>query len=222
LVFTKPARPGKVKTRLVGELTAVQAAALHAAFLSDLLQRLAKRPFSVRVLWSLDPDETPPPGVAGSFAQQGDSLGDRLFLGLAAALEEYPVAAAIGSDHPDLDPARIEAAFAALEAGHDLVLGPAEDGGFYLIGAGPRGFAPGLFDDVRWSSETVYRQVTANAAALGLDLHALDVAPDVDTPADLERLAVDLAADPAIAPRTYRLLSAWGRVPVTASEGGRR
>lgn len=214
LVFTKPARPGKVKTRLVGELTEIQAAALHATFLSDLLNRMHDGRFDIWVWWALAPSEDPPPVGVTSFRQKGDSLGDRLLFGLRAALEEYPVAAAIGSDHPDLHPARIESGFALLESGHDLVLGPAHDGGFYFIGAGPDGLRPGLFDGVVWSTDTVYQQVVQNAGSLDIDVSTLRSAPDVDTAEDLARLAVDLAADPGLAPRTHRLLSSWGRLPV--------
>jgi len=214
LVFTKPARPGKVKTRLVGELTAIQAAALHAAFLSDLLNRMQQGRFDIRVWWSLAPNEALPPVAVASFRQQGDSLGERLLFALRVALEEYPLAAVIGSDHPDLDLERIESGFALLESGRDLVLGPAPDGGFYFIGAGPDGLQEGLFDGVAWSTGTVYRQVVQNARSLDIDVSVLREAPDVDTAEDLARLAVDLAADPGLAPRTHRLLSAWGRLPV--------
>lgn len=222
LVFTKPARPGRVKTRLIGELTAVESAALHAAFLSDLLSRLDAGRFSVRVFWALAPGEAPPPIAAASFRQRGDDLGERLFHGLREGLEEFPVVAAIGSDHPDLDLARIESGFTALEAGKDLVLGPAPDGGFYFVGVTSGGLREGLFEGVVWSSDAVYRRVVRNAVDLDLRHHSLSAAPDVDTAEDLGRLAADLAADPDLAPRTHRLLSAWGRIPVAVTREATR
>ncbi|HYL06820.1 MAG TPA: DUF2064 domain-containing protein, partial [Thermoanaerobaculia bacterium] len=128
LLFTKPARQGRVKTRLIGDLTAAQAAELHAAFLADLLPRLAAGAFALDVLWAVEPGEPAPPsgwpGVA-SRRQEGADLGERLYRALARAAGSSAVVAALGSDHPTVEVGLIEQAFAAVEGGADAVLGPA-------------------------------------------------------------------------------------------------
>jgi glycosyltransferase A (GT-A) superfamily protein (DUF2064 family) len=102
--------------------------------------------------------------------------------------------ALIGSDLPSLPPAHVEAAFARLDAGADIVLGPAEDGGYYLIAAtAPH---PELFTGITWSTETVFAQTVAKVAAAGLTLATLPPWYDIDTGEDLRHCAADLAAHP--------------------------
>ena len=85
LLFTKPAREGRVKTRLIGDLTPAEAAALHTAFLEDLLDRLSGGIFDLRLAWALDPGEPVPGGPIPGVRQEGEDLGERLFRTLAAA-----------------------------------------------------------------------------------------------------------------------------------------
>jgi glycosyltransferase A (GT-A) superfamily protein (DUF2064 family) len=102
--------------------------------------------------------------------------------------------ALIGSDLPSLPPAYIAQAFAQLDGGADVVLGPAEDGGYYLIAAtAPR---PALFTAIAWSTDTVFRQTVAKIAASGLTLATLPPWYDIDSIADLRRCAHDLAENP--------------------------
>jgi rSAM/selenodomain-associated transferase 1 len=227
LLFTKPAREGRVKTRLIGDLTAGQAAELHAAFLDDLLARLTGGSFELDLAWAIEPGEALPgdfwPG-AGSVRhvrQVGAGLGERLFSALAAASRDVAVVAALGSDHPTVEAALIERAFAAVEAGADVALGPAEDGGYYLIALAAGAVRRRLFEDVPWSTGSVLAATLARCAELGLAVELLPVAADVDTPADLARLAASLApAGPAAAgcPRTRALLAGWQRLPAVAVE----
>src|SRR6476469_3519849 len=78
LLFTKPAREGRVKTRLIGDLTAAEAAALHGAFLADLLDRLLDGDFELRIAWALEPGEEIPAGPWPGLRQEGSDLGERL------------------------------------------------------------------------------------------------------------------------------------------------
>jgi rSAM/selenodomain-associated transferase 1 len=231
LLFTKPATQGRVKTRLIGDLTAAQAAELHAAFLGDLLERLAAGRFALDLAWAVAPGEAVPeafwPGV-GSVRQEGANLGERLHRALAAAAAGGAAAvAALGSDHPTVEVEVVERAFAAIEAGADVALGPAEDGGYYLIALAAGAVLRRLFADVPWSSSGVLATTLARCQELGLLVQLLPVAADVDTPADLARLAACLAPPgPAAArcPRTRALLARWRRLPdplpaPSASEG---
>lgn len=224
LLFTKPARQGRVKTRLIGDLTAAQAAELHAAFLGDLVARLAGGRFELDVAWAVEAGERLPGGLlpgVGSLRQEGAGLGERLHGALAAAARRSRVVAALGSDHPTVEVELVERAFAAVENGADVALGPAEDGGYYLIALAAGAVRRRLFEDVPWSTPGVLAATLERCAELGLAVELLPVAADVDTPADLERLAVRLAPPGAAAaagcPRTRALLARWRRLPEDAA-----
>ncbi len=226
LLFTKPARPGRVKTRLIGDpplgLSASQAAEIHAAFVEDLLARLRGGAFATTIAWALDDwragDPIPDPFGVPGVRQEGADLGTRLFGALAAAGGPDSVVAALGSDHPTLPVARVEEAFARVEAGSDVVLGPADDGGYYLIAVSRRALDPRLFEDIEWSTERVLRTTLERAAELGLRVELLELGSDVDTPADLSRLARDLRDGDLGCPRTRALLEAWGMLTTAPSE----
>lgn len=211
-LFTKPAVPGRCKTRLIGELTAEEAADLHAAFRDDVAERLARGSFLFMVAWALDNDESlPPSGVPGE-RQRGDDLGERLYNALAGA----PAGAAgvVGSDHPELALETVEKAFQHLANGTDLVLGPAADGGYYLVAVRTEKLHRELFEGIPWSTEKVFDETMRRADKLGLRTELLPVGHDVDHPEDLERLVERLRDSPRRCPRTRRLLSAWGRLEI--------
>ena len=212
VLFTKPAVPGRVKTRLIGELSAEQAARLHAAFVGDLVERLRPGPYEMRIAWAMDgAAELPCIGIPG-LRQRGADLGERLFRGLAACAPGHAAVAAIGSDHPDLPPARVEEAFDRLAAGDPVVLGPAEDGGYYLIAVRSDRLRPELFAGIDWSTPRVLAQTIERCRSLGLEPSLLETWTDVDRPDDLRRLAASMAAGGAGCPRTRELLSSWGRL----------
>jgi uncharacterized protein len=229
LLFTKPARAGKVKTRLIGDLTPAQAAELHAAFVEDLLERLRAAPCDLHLAWALEPGEEVPaavtPGSTGSVGlpgerQEGADLGERLYTALSGAAREARAVAALGSDHPTLPVELVERAFAAVEAGAKVVLGPAEDGGYYLIALAPP-VPQRLFEEIDWSTGRVLAQTLARCRELAITPELLPEAADVDTPEDLDRLARRMVETDLGCPRTRSLLAAWGRLP-RASEVGTR
>jgi rSAM/selenodomain-associated transferase 1 len=93
----------------------------------------------------------------------------------------------IGSDIPDLPSTFLEEAFESLET-HDAVIGPANDGGYYLIGCTRNTFSPAIFSGMIWSSRTVYRKTMETLERNGHRVHVLRQWDDVDTIADLEKL----------------------------------
>jgi glycosyltransferase A (GT-A) superfamily protein (DUF2064 family) len=241
VLFTKPAQPGRVKTRLVGAVPspagrpwavdAAGAADLHGAFLGDLVERLAAggagTHFHLRLAWDLEPGAPlppPPPELVGlprldAVRQEGLDLGERLFHALATAAAEHAVVAALGSDHPALTTAPIERAFAAVgEAGRaEIALGPSEDGGYYLVALARRAVDRRLFTGIPWSTGGVLARTLERCRALGLTVECLPPARDVDRGEDLAALAADLAAGRCPdCPRTRRLLAAWGVLPTPA------
>lgn len=212
LLFTKPARAGRVKTRLIGDLTPGEAAELHAAFLEDLLERLREEDFGLRLAWALDPDEPVPEGPVPGVRQRGEDLGERLFRALSEAGEEAAFVAALGSDHPTLPVEVVHRAFEALERGADVALGPAEDGGYYLIALRADAVSRRLFEEIEWSTERVLPTTLDRCRELGLGLEMLPMASDVDTPEDLARLAARMTEGDLGCPRTRGLLRAWNRI----------
>lgn len=214
VLFTKPPLPGRVKTRLIGPaptgLSAEAAADLHWAFVLDLLERLEERDFTLFVAWALDDAAEPPPIAVPSFRQHGGDLGERLWRGLARVGRSASRVAAVGSDHPGLTLARVHEAFALLEGGADVVLGPAADGGYYLVAVRTERLDRRLFEGISWSTGAVLGQTLERCAELGLAVELLPEATDVDTPRDLARLAATLTAGDAGCPRTRRLLDSWG------------
>ena len=209
-LFTKPATPGKVKTRLIGRLTPEQAADLHGAFLSDLSRRLVRGDFDLRIAWALDKGVEPPDFGIEALVQRGEQLGERLYRSLSELSRIYPFVAAVGSDHPDLPLSRVHTAFDKLESDAEVVLGPAHDGGYYLIALRGKALNRALFSGIEWSGPSVLDTTLHRCHSLGLRTELLNAAFDVDTPADLDRLDTRLKCDPGIeCPRTRELLHRW-------------
>jgi uncharacterized protein len=219
LLFTKPARAGRVKTRLIGDLTPAQAAALHAAFLDDLLDRLRGGDFELTLAWALDPEDPipdgPVPGIRG-MRQEGDDLGERLYRALSWAAREADSVMALGSDHPTVSLATIHRAFEAVEQRAPVAIGPAEDGGYYLIALRSDAGHHRIFEDIDWSTERVLQQTLERCREVGVlpeDIELLPLAMDVDTPDDLRRLASRMSCGDLGCPRTRELLRSWHRLP---------
>jgi rSAM/selenodomain-associated transferase 1 len=192
LVFARAPVPGLVKTRLIPALGAEGAAALHGRLLErTLATACAVAPGQVE-LWCT-PDTGAPAftaaaerwGVTLQRQPPGD-LGARMHAALAAALDRGARALLVGCDCPALTAADLEQAFAALDT-VDVVLGPAADGGYVLVGA--RRLSPLLFMGIDWGGPRVLRQTRARLVALGWRWHELRTLWDVDRPEDLARLA---------------------------------
>ncbi|MGB5881215.1 MAG: DUF2064 domain-containing protein, partial [Thermoanaerobaculia bacterium] len=135
-----------------------------------------------------------------------------LFHGLAAAADEHDFVAAIGSDNPELPLSHIHSGFDKLAAGAEVVLGPATDGGYYLVGTTRQTLSREIFAGIDWSTERVLTSTRDRCRDLGLSCELLPTGADVDTPDDLNRLASRLAKGGCDCPRTIQLLRAWRRI----------
>ena len=207
IVFVREALPGRVKTRLAGDLGVGAATELYAAMRADVLES-ASSLADVRLLvfWAVEQGALPVlqelPRLE-MFAQKGATLGERMAAAFVTAFASgIRNCCIIGSDSPDLPLRHIEEAFQALEQDRaDVVFGPAADGGYYLLGM--RRLWGRLFEDVFWSSPQVLE--TSLERARELNLRSLLLPPwyDLDTIADLRRLA---ASDGRNAPRTRQAL----------------
>lgn len=214
LLFTKAARPGRVKTRLVGELTPQQTAQLHSAFVEDVSHSLRRGAFDLAVAWgSADGRLDDVPDVLQGLPiepQHGGDLGQRLHHGLHQAAQRFDHVAAVGSDHPELDAATVEDAFERLEKGAQVVLGPADDGGYFLIAMERRALHRRLFEDVPWSTSAVCAATQARCRELGLRFELLPTGHDIDIADDLAGLVDRLRRGSAPCAATRRLLRQWG------------
>lgn len=188
LVFTRYPEPGKTKTRLIPALGAAGAAIVQR----QMTEHTAAQIRAVAPLPTLEIRYTGGDcaimeqwlGADLNYQSQGEGdLGDRLSRAFQAAFEQGATRViAIGIDCPDLDTARLQLAFQLLHS-HDTVLGPAVDGGYYLIGLSQ--FVPDLFVGIAWGTETVLQQTVAIANHLHYSIAYLDLLADVDRPEDL-------------------------------------
>ncbi len=214
VLMAKEPRPGEVKTRLQPTLDATQAAALYEAFLADLAERVAALSRVERVLavWPprldapwLDPYRT----RFRLVAQRGSGLGARMRAVMSDLLAERRGSVLmVGTDVPTLPSEILERGVTLLDRGCAAVLGPGSDGGYYAIGLGR--WIPGLFD-VAMSSPSVLSSTLELLERARARVELLPTWGDVDTPADLERLAEELA-DPASAARAPRTSAVMRRL----------
>jgi rSAM/selenodomain-associated transferase 1 len=213
-IFAKRPDAGRVKTRLIGELGPERAARLAELLLLDAADAWAGE--GGRRVIAYDPEDAGPwfdARVPSSFALRPQATGDLGERMAAFFQDEFEDGATrvvlIGCDSPTLDPAFVASAFLLLEH-KDIVLGPATDGGYYLIGC-RRPLVPSLFEGIAWGTPDVLAQTVRRVRAAGRSLAVLPPWYDVDTPDDLRMLAGHLAArrlagHDALVTRVERLL----------------
>ncbi len=189
VVMAKEPRPSQVKTRLCPPLTQEEAASLYAAMLADRCEQVRGLEAVIPAIAFANGESDPLPCAHGfeRVEQPAGGLGT----GLRAAAEHYlsqdiPVVL-VDSDSPTLPRERLQQAVDAVrDAACDVVIGPAEDGGYYLIGLSKPGYE--VFEGIPWSTAAVTSATLARAAEQSLAVHQLQPWWDVDDGADLERL----------------------------------
>lgn len=201
VVMARYPEVGRVKTRLAARLGAPAACALYRAFVDDLRARFAAAEFEL--VWAFTPDDADFAAVVGAgatlLAQGEGTLGARMERVFARLLTpgrgaRFARVVMIGADVPHVPAAYLERAFAGLDEA-DLVLGPADDGGYYLVGLRA---AHDVFSGVPMGTEHVYAATRARAAALGLAVMELPVLFDIDREEDLRRLPEHLREHPEV------------------------
>lgn len=193
-IFTKPPRAGLVKRRLIPALGAAGAAALYVRLLEHTLETATASGFGTVSLWSTATADREIRQLAlrnnvRLQRQTGDDLGERMSHALGVALARARFAVLIGCDCPELSSADLRQAAGWLRAGADAVLGPATDGGYYLIAL--RRPVLGLFTHIDWGTDQVLEQTRARMSRAGLSWHELPEYRDIDRPEDLEYLPAD-------------------------------
>lgn len=182
VLFTRFPEAGKAKTRLIPAIGPKGAAEVHKILTERTVKTLKSSGCKIEIYYT-----------GASQAAFRDWLGDDLVFvaqsdgdltdRLLAALQPAPVLF-FGSDTPDLDKCHVEQAIAALQD-YDVVVGPAEDGGYYCIGL--NGAYHFLFEDIPWSTELVFSETIERVTAHELEYKLLDTLSDCDRPDDLSR-----------------------------------
>jgi rSAM/selenodomain-associated transferase 1 len=191
LIFAKAPIPGQVKTRLAQRFGFIGAANLYQSLLRWTLDRIVQAKLCPVQLWCS-------PDVRHGFfnacrrdyrvslrVQQGADLGQRMNHALNTTLKNAPYAVLMGSDCASLGITELRLALTALNEGWDAVLGPAEDGGYVLIGL--RRPHPALFRNIAWSTPRVLPVTRHRLRCAGLDWAELPLGWDVDHPKDIRR-----------------------------------
>ena len=180
IVFVKNPELGKVKTRLAATLGDEKALKIYnklVGYTKDVLSQLSnvKRyiyysSFVVKQdIWDNHQFEKRTQSTGG--------LGDRITTALKETFETCNPIIIIGSDCPQLTPLHIKDAFEQLKT-HNIVIGPSHDGGYYLLGMDK--YYPQLFQDINWSTSTVFQETVLKATNLNLGVDELETLSDID------------------------------------------
>jgi rSAM/selenodomain-associated transferase 1 len=198
VIMAKAPQTGEVKTRLSPPLSPTDAAKLYRCFLLDKIEQVTALEAATLALAFTPPEakgffEDVAPGFV-LVQQRGADLGDRLANSLGELIAGgHRAAVAIDSDTPTLPVSFLQQAVDLLTTSDvDLVLGPTQDGGYYLIGL--RAMHRELFEAMAWSTSTVLSETIQRASAKGLRVACLPPWYDIDTPEDLGRLRAELAS----------------------------
>ncbi len=219
-IFAKAPIVGQVKTRLCPPLSLDEATELYRCFLFDSVVRACALA-DVHLCLAFTPSDSAPlfrellPFPLHYLPQRGASLGEReanVFIDLLSVGYENVVI--VGSDIPTLPLPHLQEAFTLLtDPQHDVVIGPSEDGGYYLLGA--RQLHPALFEHINWSTPTVLAETLAQAHRSGLTVVQVPAWYDVDEKEDLQKLILELTPPEkaARAPQTRAMLERLGLLP---------
>lgn len=192
LMFLKYPLAGQTKTRLIPALGPEKAAQLQREMAEHLLRQLTYPEWQLDVYFTgshLTDMQAWLGHHQAYYLQSSGNLGERLCNGFRQTFQ-FPCLAqrsrqsvvAIGADCPEVGVQHIQQAFKELKT-HDVVIGPAQDGGYYLIGV--RSHTPRLFQNIAWSTPQVFRQTYQTANELGLSIACLETLSDIDRPEDL-------------------------------------
>lgn len=201
--MTKAPRAGRVKTRLTPPLTGEEAAALNICFLRDTAAVIASvagrgRASGIGVYTPVGAEDAYQEILPLDFElvpQRGDAFGERLTLATEDLLGMgFDSVCLIDSDSPTVpEQAYVEAVEALAQPGDRIVLGPSDDGGYYLIGL--KKVHRAVFEGIDWSTERVLEQTIARATEAGVPVHLLSTWYDVDDHVTLGRLCQELFGD---------------------------
>ncbi len=213
LIFARVPEEGQVKTRLEPHLGRCRTLALYAAMLADLFDSIGgpTLEMEVEVLWTSSGDVSGSDlrGWFGEYPlsmQTGSSLGERLVLAFTERIlfHQAQKIIVIGTDDPALPRELIEHAFASLDS-CEWILGPAVDGGYYMIGCRAEAFRPEVFERIEWGTSSVLPETRRRIRQLGATLAMFPERFDIDRMEDLDSFQRMSRTG-----RVGRILQEWG------------
>ena len=192
LFFIKYPEPGSVKTRLAESIGSEEAAQIYRNFILDHLTKLKMAQLPVRICFYPEEKLEILKGWLGHGyeynPQTGADLGERMVAAFQEAFSDGQRRAILmGSDSPDLPQSFLEESLTVLNT-HDAVIGPAMDGGYYLIGFRNETFLPEAFEGIDWDTESVFRKTLSLLKEHKRRVYVLPVWNDIDTMEDLRQL----------------------------------
>lgn len=215
LVFARAPEKGLVKTRLSEVLGPERTLTVYEAMLADLLESIGESDdrMLIEILWTAS-DAIDGSRILEAFGdrilarQCGKNLGERLVVAFSERIVFYNAekVIAIGTDLPTLKRREIEVALGLLDS-CEYVIGPATDGGYYLIGCRGPSFHPSVFEEVDWGSGSVFETTIHHIRALGETVALLPARSDLDHEGDLRRF---LSQPEGEGTRTAGILRQWG------------
>ncbi len=191
LLFAKAPEPGRVKTRVIPILGAEAAAQLYQQLLISTVERVASASVAPIICYCAPDEGHPLFERLGSQwdiklkQQQGADLGERMAQAAAITLESSDSTILIGGDCPQLNAIHLQQALRWLNRGTDAVIGPAEDGGYVLLGL--RRYNRRLFEDIAWGNSDVLKLTRQRLRELSWSWRELETLWDLDRPKDLQR-----------------------------------
>ena len=197
--FAKAPRLGCVKTRMQPYLTKEQSLSLHKQLVLKTSEQLCQSgvgdiqlfidgPVTADTITQMTTHSSEEIVIKN---QRGKDLGAKMLNAFVESFETYPYVILVGSDCPFIDKAYLNAAVRALSSGYQMVVGPAEDGGYVLIGLAGKAHAS-LFEGVLWGTDRVFDQTRERVHRLGWSMKILPVLSDIDRPEDLKRFQARL------------------------------
>jgi uncharacterized protein len=214
VLMAKAPREGEVKTRLLGVLSQAEALELYINFLRDTFALMEevwgdRETLSLVLCYFPESDleafECVEREGSMMLAQRGEDLGERLHNCFADLFEAgFDSVVVIGADSPTMPSDLLVEAFESLKNEDDVVVGPSEDNGYYLIGL--KRLHEALFENIPWSTDGVLAATRDRAGKAALNLVLLPVWYDVDTPEELEKLKQELSRNSGAAKHTRKFL----------------
>ncbi len=192
IIFIKNAEKGKVKTRLASTLGDDKALQIYKALLGHTRKTVLSIPVERLLYYSsyINFDDEWPSAEFHKYLQPSGDLGERITYAFEKTFKSFDNVIIVGSDCPTLSTKILTEAFEQLQH-HNFVIGPAQDGGYYLLGM--RQFSPSLFENIEWSTESVLPNTIRAIEKLDASYHLLPELSDVDYEEDWEKWGWDLS-----------------------------
>lgn len=193
-VFIKYPEEAKVKSRLAKTIGNTLAKDLYICFVEDILDRFSNDKFDICICYSPDDKEQEIKEWLGKYyqyqLQEGKDLGEKMKNAFLTLFKNYSNVLIIGSDSPDLPTGYISKSFEQFQT-TGSVIGPADDGGYYLIGFNKNNFLPDIFQNIEWSTDSVFKNTMEIFKNNNHNISILDYWYDIDEFKDLERIYKD-------------------------------